>query len=70
MDIPVTTELGLLGWSVILLLVHIAFQGGLALRERGLRWDAGARDEGPPPLGRHARRAQRAPSQRRWRGSC
>lgn len=60
MNIPVTAELRVLGWSVVLLLVHIAIQGALVLRERGLRWNAGPRDDGQPPLGRHAGRAQRA----------
>lgn len=60
MDMPVTTELMLLGWSVVLLLVHIAVQGGLVLPKRGLTWNAGPRDEGQLPLGRYAGRAQRA----------
>ncbi len=54
------TELVLLGWSVVLLLVQIGLQGALVLPLRGLSWNAGPRDEGQPPLGRHAGRAQRA----------
>lgn len=57
---PIPTEITLLGWSVVLLLVHIAFQSGLSARQRGLAWGAGARDEGHTPLGTHAGRAQRA----------
>jgi len=51
MDIPVSTELTLLGWSVVLLLLHVAVQGGLVAPKRGLTWNAGPRDEGQPPLG-------------------
>lgn len=60
MFVPITSELTLLGWSVVLLLVHVALQGGLVLPKRGVRWNAGPRDEGQPPLGRYAGRAQRA----------
>ena len=60
MDVPVATEIMLLGWSVMLLLVHIALQGGLVLPKRGLTWNAGPRDEGQPPLGRYSGRSQRA----------
>ena len=50
----------LLGGSVLLLLVHIALQGGFALPERGARWNAGPRDDWRPPGGRWAGRAHRA----------
>ena len=60
MDIPISTEINLLGWSVVLLLAHITVQGGLVLPKRGLVWNAGPRDEGQPPLGKYAGRAQRA----------
>ncbi len=50
---PLSTELAVLGWSVLLLLVHIGLQGGLAIPLRGLSWNAGPRDEGQPPLGRY-----------------
>ncbi len=43
MNIEPTTELAVLGWSVVLLLVHIAVQGGLVLPQRGLAWNAGPR---------------------------
>jgi uncharacterized MAPEG superfamily protein len=56
----VTTELMLLGWSVILLLAYTAVQGGLETREKGLAWNAGARDGYEPPKGAHAGRARRA----------
>ncbi len=57
---PLPPEITLLGWSVVLLLVHIAFQGGLSARQRGVAWGAGARDALPSPLGTYAGRAQRA----------
>jgi uncharacterized MAPEG superfamily protein len=53
-------ELQLVGWSVVLLIVHIGFQGGLAAPLRGVAWSAGPRDEGYPPLGKYPGRAQRA----------
>ncbi|HEX4767022.1 MAG TPA: MAPEG family protein [Lichenihabitans sp.] len=60
MTAPLSPELTLLVWSVILLLAHIAAQGSLVVPLRGFKWNAGPRDEGQPPLGRHAGRAQRA----------
>ena len=54
-------ELTLLGWSVLILLVHINLQSGLAIRDQGLGFNAGARDGEPPrPLGAVAARAKRA----------
>jgi uncharacterized MAPEG superfamily protein len=53
-------ELKLLAWSVVLLIVHIAVQGGLVAPLRGAVWNAGPRDEGQPPLGKYPGRAQRA----------
>lgn len=54
------TELVILGWSTVLLVVHAMVQGQLATRERGIGWNAGPRDGDQPPLGKHAGRAQRA----------
>lgn len=54
------SELLLLGWSVVLLVVHIMAQGQLATRERGIDWNAGPRDGDDKPLGVLAGRAQRA----------
>lgn len=56
---PLPTELALLGWSVILLFVHIALQGALATNDRGLGYNAGARDGEGKPLGTFAKRAER-----------
>lgn len=55
-----TTELTILGWSIILLFVHIALQSQLATLDRGIGWNAGPRDGTPAPLGRYAGRAERA----------
>jgi uncharacterized MAPEG superfamily protein len=54
------TELTVLGASVVLLVVHIMLQGRTATRERGLAWNAGARDGEAKPLGPLAGRAARA----------
>ncbi|WP_185985410.1 MAPEG family protein [Aureimonas mangrovi] len=53
-------ELVVLALSIILLVVHIALQGNLATRERGIDWNAGPRDGEAKPLGTMAGRAQRA----------
>lgn len=57
---PLSTELLVLGWSTILLLVHVCLQGQLVTAERGLGWNAGARDGEQKPLGPLAGRAERA----------
>jgi uncharacterized MAPEG superfamily protein len=60
---PVATlpaELLVLGLSIVLLFVHIAFQGVLATLEKGRAWNAGPRDGDTPPKGPLAGRAQRA----------
>lgn len=59
-ELPLTTELLVLGFSVVLLFVHILLQGRLATRERGLEWNAGPRDAEMKPLGPKAGRAERA----------
>lgn len=53
-------ELVLLGWSTILLVVHIMTEGQTATRDRGLGWNAGPRDGDAKPLGVLASRAHRA----------
>lgn len=58
--IPLFPELLVLALSVVLLFVHIAFQGILATREKGRDWNAGPRDGDAPPKGAMAGRAQRA----------
>jgi len=58
--IPLPVEIQLLGWSVILLFVHVMLQGQTATRDRGLDWNAGPRDGDAKPLGKLAGRAERA----------
>ena len=60
MNTPLSLELALLGWSVVLLFIHIGLQGQLATRERGTDWNAGPRDGQAKPLGLQAGRAERA----------
>ncbi|MBZ8135016.1 MAPEG family protein [Afifella sp. IM 167] len=57
---PLSTELVLLGWSVVLLVVHILVQSGTMTRETGLEWNASARDGGPKADGLMAGRSARA----------
>jgi uncharacterized MAPEG superfamily protein len=48
MDTTLPTELLVLGWSVVLLLVHILAQGQSATRDNGLDYNASPRDEQKP----------------------
>jgi uncharacterized MAPEG superfamily protein len=54
-----STELVLLGWSVVLLLAQIVIQASLATSELGLGYAMGARDEGRMPAGALPGRANR-----------
>ncbi|TPW27966.1 MAPEG family protein [Pararhizobium mangrovi] len=56
----VPIELSLLGWSVVLLIVYMLTQSGIATKDRGLTWNAGPRDEAPTELSKEAGRADRA----------
>ena len=56
---PLTPELTVLGWSLVLFLAHMVVQSTTALRDRGAAFNAGPRDD-PKPLGRIAARAERA----------
>lgn len=58
MPAHLTTELALLGWSVVLFFAHMATQASARLRETGIGWNAGPRDEAKP-MGVLAGRAQR-----------
>ncbi|WP_343313003.1 MAPEG family protein [Brucella sp. BE17] len=58
--LSVSPFLPLIGWSVVLLMVHILLQGFMATRELGSKWNAGPRDEGRKPTGPLAGRAERA----------
>ena len=54
-----TTELTVLGWSVVLFAIHMMVQSAPALRDQGLAFNAGPRDDPKPPLGKTAERAKR-----------
>jgi uncharacterized MAPEG superfamily protein len=55
-----TTELTVLAWSFALFLAYLLVQAGASLRDRGVAFNAGPRDDPKPPLGKFAGRAQRA----------
>ena len=56
---PLTPELSVLGWSLLLFVAYLAVQSMATLRDRGVAFSAGPRDD-PKPLGRIAARAERA----------
>jgi uncharacterized MAPEG superfamily protein len=58
MPTALTSELTLLGWSVVLFFAHMAIQASAAIRDTGLVYNAGPRDA-QKPLGPFAGRAQR-----------
>ena len=53
-------ELKMLGWSIVLGLVHIFLAAGLVTHQRGLKWNAGNRDGEAKPVAGAAARATRA----------
>jgi uncharacterized MAPEG superfamily protein len=53
-------ELKMLGWSVVLGLVYVMVAATLVTQQRGLKWNASARDGEPKPLTGAAARAARA----------
>lgn len=53
-------EIQMLAWSVLLGVVQLFIAAALMTRQRGLKWNAGARDGSPPPLTGVAGRADRA----------
>jgi uncharacterized MAPEG superfamily protein len=55
-----TTELTILGWSVVLLIVQIMMQAQFAVNELGLPWALGARDDRKTLSNMTAGRATRA----------
>jgi uncharacterized MAPEG superfamily protein len=57
-----TTDIHMLGWSVLLGLAYVFIAAGLATRQRGLKWNAGNRDGVQAPLTGVAARAARANS--------
>lgn len=55
-----TIELQMLAWSIVLGLVHVLVGATLMTRQRGVKWNAGARDGVVPPLTGVAARVDRA----------
>ena len=57
-----TTELIILGWTLVLALAQIMLAGALRTRETGITFNMGARDGPAPPVGAVTGRVQRAQS--------
>jgi uncharacterized MAPEG superfamily protein len=55
-----TIELTILGWTLVLAMVQIALAGTFRTMETGLWFNASARDDGGPPVGKITGRLQRA----------
>ncbi|HTA66343.1 MAG TPA: MAPEG family protein [Xanthomonadaceae bacterium] len=54
------TELQMLAWAIVLGLVQLVLAATLGTQQRGLAWNAGARDGDPKPLTGVAARMDRA----------
>ena len=54
------SEILVLAWGAVLLLVHVFAAGHLKTRQYGVDWNTGARDAELPPLEKHAGRLVRA----------
>ncbi len=59
-NIALPTEILLLGWSAVLVIVQLGLQSVLATRELGRGYNASPRDQELKPKGLHAGRAERA----------
>ncbi len=55
-----STELTLLGWTLVLAIVQILLHSSLRTRETGIAYNASARDEAAPPPGKVTARLERA----------
>lgn len=53
-------EIQVLAWAILLGVAQLFLAAALATRQRGLKWNASARDEDVPPLDGVAGRADRA----------
>lgn len=58
--VGMTIELQMLAWAVLLGLAHLLAAATLGTMQRGLKWNAGARDGEPKPLAGVAARVDRA----------
>lgn len=55
-----STELALLGWTLVLAIVQILLHSTLRTRETGVAFNASARDGAAPPQGKFTARLERA----------
>ncbi len=55
-----STELTLLGWTLVLTIVQILLHSSLRTKETGVAYNASARDAEPPPPGKVTARLERA----------
>ncbi len=55
-----TTELAILGWTLVLAIVQVFLPAGFRSRETGIGFNAGPRDAPGPPVGKITGRLQRA----------
>jgi uncharacterized MAPEG superfamily protein len=60
MEQPMSTELVLLGWTLVLAIVQILLHSTLRTREVGMAFNASARDGTPPPPSKVTARLERA----------
>ncbi|WP_407354348.1 MAPEG family protein [Luteimonas sp. R10] len=54
------TEIQVLGWAIVLGIVQLLLAAGAMTRQRGVKWNASARDGQPAPLAGVAARLDRA----------
>ena len=58
--IGITTEIQMLAWTMVLGLLHIVLGVALVTRDKGLKWNVGARDTEGAPVGAVTDRVNRA----------
>ena len=58
--IGITTEIRMLAWTIVLGLLHLVLAVGMVTRDKGLKWNVGARDAGGAPVGAVTERVNRA----------
>lgn len=58
--IGMTTEIQMLAWTIVLGLLHVVLGVALVTREKGLKWNMGARDAEGAPVGAVTERVNRA----------
>lgn len=58
--IGLTTEIQMLAWTIVLGLLHVVLGVALVTRDKGLKWNMGARDAEGAPVGAVTDRVNRA----------